>query len=245
MLSGSPALSQTPGNDPIEVPLRVQDGRLMVTVDGPDGAEYDFVLGLGMTLITQGAAARMGKTIASLTLGGVPVETEQASTVPDDYPALAGTAIAGVLGGLTLNKFDVLIDAPNERLVLKPVGRAVYWDGVSLTNPARMTVFHEVLARIDVEVGGAEYGGLLDLAAAHLEVNEPIRTAGGVEGDAAPSFRMGYSAWSDLPVKVTESPLFEGWDPNGNGFVIIGAPVAYDCAIAISWAHAEFRTCVR
>ena len=46
-------------------------------------------------------------------------------------------------------------------------------------------------------------------------------------------------------MKVTESRMSQGWDPNGNGFVIVGAPIAYDCAIAISWAHAEFRTCAR
>jgi hypothetical protein len=33
-----------------------------------------------------------------------------------------------------------------------------------------------------------------------------------------------------------------GWDPDGKGFVIVGAPVAYDCTIAISFAHAEFPT---
>jgi hypothetical protein len=245
MLCGSPALGQTPESAPIEVPLWVQDGRLMVTVDGPDGAEYDFVLGLGMTLITEGGAARIGESIASLTLGGIPVETEQASTVPDEYLVGTGATPAGVLGGLTLNKFDVLIDAPNNRLVLKPIGRTVTWDGVSLSNPVRMMLFHDVLARIEVEIGGTEYAGLLDLASPYLEVNEPIRTAGGVVGDSAPSFRMGYAGWTDLPTKVTEAPLFQGWDPDGHGFVVVGAPVAYDCQIAISWAHAELRTCVR
>jgi len=29
------------------------------------------------------------------------------------------------------------------------------------------------------------------------------------------------------------------------GFVIIGAPIVYDCALALSWAHQEMRMCVR
>ena len=68
------------------------------------------------------------------------------------------------------------------------------WEGVSLSNPVRMTRFHEVLARIDVDVGGTGFGGLLDLAAPHLEVNEPVRTAGGVVGDAAPPSGWGVRA---------------------------------------------------
>ena len=48
-----------------------------------------------------------------------------------------------------------------------------------------------------------------------------------------------------MRVEVTDSPIFQGWDPQGDGFVIVGASVAYDCAIAISWAHAELRTCIR
>ncbi len=187
----------------------------------------------------------MGEAVSSLTLGGVPVETEQAFTVPDEELAISGTVPAGVLGGMTINKFDVLIDAPNQRLVLKPIGRSVRWDGVTLSNPVGLMLFHGVLARVDVEVGGQVFGGLLDLAAPHMAVNEPVRTATQFSGDRLDSFRMGYSGWPDLAVVVTDSPIFQGWDPEGRGFVIIGAPVAYECAIAISWAHAELRTCIQ
>ena len=243
--SASPLLGQVGGHEPIEVPLRVVDGRLMVTVDGADGVEYDFVLGLGMTFITETAATRMGDGISSLTIGGAPVDTEQAITVPD--AELAGDEIrpAGLLGGETLRNFDVLIDAPNERLILKPIGRSVRWDGVSLSNPVALTLFHDVLARVDVQVEGKVFGALLDLASPDLTVNEPVSVATGLSGDRVESFRMGYSGWSDLPFEVTDSEIFQGWDPEGNGFVIVGASVAYDCAIAISWAHAELRTCLR
>ena len=56
---------------------------------------------------------------------------------------------------------------------------------------------------------------------------------------------MGYAGWADTPMEVADLPLFRGWDPDGNGFVVIGAPVAYDCAIAVSFFHGEIRTCMR
>ena len=80
-LWASPVEGQTARSEPIEVPLRVEEGRLLVTVDGADGAKYDFVLGLGMTLLTESSRARLGDGLSSLTLGGIPVETAQSSTV--------------------------------------------------------------------------------------------------------------------------------------------------------------------
>lgn len=241
----SPGLAQAAGADPIEIPLRVENGRMIVTVDGPSGRTYDFVVGLGMTLITESGVATVGDDMASLTLGGIPVETEQSQTVPDAYLSLGTTTPTGVLGGLTLNKFDVLFDVPGERLIVKPVGRSVRWDDISLSNPVGLTLFHDVLIRVDVEVGGKLFGGLLDLASPGLEINEPLHYAAGLESDRVDSFRMGYTGWPDLPFAVVDSPIFQGWDPDGKGFVVIGAAVVADCPIAISWAHQEMRTCLR
>jgi len=243
--SASTVAAQAPGGDPIEIPLRVEDGRLMVTVDGPDGGTYDFVLGLGMTLITESGAARMGDDISALTLAGLPVVTEQATTVPDAQLGGGDDTPAGVLGGLTLNMFDVLVDAPNGRMVLKPVGRSVRWPGVTLSNPVAIQLFHDVMVRADVEVDGKLYGGFVELASPYMEVNAPLEAAGGVTGEVLGAFRLGYSGWTDLPAKVTDHPNFKGWDRESQGFVYIGAPVAYECAIAISWVHSELRTCLR
>jgi hypothetical protein len=227
------------GGAAIEVPLRVDGGRLVVTAQDDTGARYDFVVGLGPMLLTTSGAERIGDLSGRLTLGGAPIDTEQVQTVPDGY--LAGTTAVGVIGGETLNGFDLLIDVPGGRLVLKPIGRSVRWDGVALSSPVRLQVFHDVLLRADVDFGGQVVGGLLDLAQPHLEVNEALAPA--VEADAVKTFRMGYHGWSDLPVRVTDSPTLRAWDRVGDGFVIVGAPVAYDCAIAISWVHAELRTC--
>jgi hypothetical protein len=183
--------------------------------------------------------------MSRLTLGGIPVNTESAATVPDAELAGGGRAPTGVLGGETLNRFDALIDVPNGRLVLKPVGRAVRWDGVSLSNPVPVRIFHDVLIRADIEVGGKLFGGLLDLTSPGLEVNEALRAAANIRAGRIASFRMGYTGWPDLPVAVVDSPIIKRWDGQGAGFAIIGAAVTYDCAIAISWAHSELRTCLR
>ena len=241
MLCPAPIFGQAGQSELIEIPLRVEGGRLVVTAQDPQGVEYHFVLGLGMALLTESGAARIGDSMSSLTIGGVPVDTEGAQTVPDAY--LGDVDVVGVLGGLTLNGYDILIDPPNDRLVLKPVGRSVRWDEVSLSNPVNLTIFHGVLMRADVEAGGKLVGGLIDLANPGLEVNEPLSFA--VHGGRLESFRMGYANWPDLPVDIVDSPIFQGWDADGNGFVVIGAAISYDCAIAISWIHAELRTCVR
>lgn len=228
-----------PASGPIEVPLRIEEGRLLVTATGPDGRGHDLVLGLGPTLFTESGATRLGSGLDALMLEGVPVETEGYQTVPDAY--LHGSDAVGVLGGHTLNGYDVLIDAPNGRLVLKPVGRAVRWDGTALSSPVSVQVFHDLLIRADVDFGGEVVGGLLDLTRPEMQVGQAL--AAPVFDGAVRRFRMGYGGWSDLPAAVVDSPVFRRWDAQER-FVIVGAAVAYDCAIAISWYHSEIRTCL-
>jgi hypothetical protein len=240
----SPLAAQGPRPEPIEVPLRVVDGRMIVSAEASDGSTYDFVLGLGLPLVTQSAVARIGD--ARLTIGGIPVDLEEGQTVPDSYLALDGAigpTPAGILGSPTLNRYDLLVDVPNGRLVLKPFGRAVRWDGVKLSGSVPVEVFHDLLMRTDVQVEGEVYKGLLDLANPGLQVNRPIGAA--VTDGHIGAFRMGYSGWPDIPAEVSDSPVFGRWVGEGEGFVIIGAAVAYDCVLAISFQHSEIRTCLQ
>ena len=241
MLWAWPLAAQNGQAESIEVPLRVEDGRLIVTASSADGREYDFVLGLGTTLLTESGSARLGRDVSALTLSGVPVQTEGSVNVPDEY--LPGSSAVGVLGGSTLNGYDILIDAPNGRLLLKQIGRGVRWDGVALSGPTPVQVFHDVLLRVDVEFGGKLVGGLIDLTKPAFEVSAPLGFA--ISAGTVGSFRMGYGGWSDQPAQVVDSPAFARWDPEGIGFAIIGASITYDCAVAISWYHAELRTCLR
>ena len=137
MMWASPGIAQRGNREPIEIPLRMEEGRLMVTAQGPDGATHEFVVGLGMTFITETGASRLGSALSDLTLQGVPVQTDGAQTVPDAYLTTNGPVPTGVIGGETFNSYDLLIDLPNGRLILKPVGRSVRWDGVTLSSAAR------------------------------------------------------------------------------------------------------------
>lgn len=226
---------------PIEIPLRVEGGRLMVTAEDVADGRYDFVLGLGMAILTESGAARIGDRRGALTLGGMPVRLDGAAEVPDDH--LGGTDAVGVLGGETLNRFDILIDAPGGRLLLKPSSRAVRWDGIALSGPVPLQVFHDVLLRADVDFGGTLAGGLLELEKPTLVVNEPLGSA--ISDGSVGSFRLGYGSWSEVPAVESDDPALDRWGPPGSGFVLIGAPVAYDCVFAVSWYHAELRTCLR
>ena len=130
-------------------------------------------------------------------------------------------------------------------MVLKPIGRSVRWEGVPLTNAVPLRVYHGMLLSVDIELEGMVFGGVLDLGPSAIIISEAARAKSGAEGDRAAKFRMGYGTFTDVPIRMEELAIFQGWDPEGKGFVMIGAPVTYDCAIAISWAHAEMRTCLR
>lgn len=241
----SPGVGQVAQGEAVEIPLTVEEGRLVITAQGPDGSEHSFVLGLGMNMLTESGARRLGGTASSLTLGGVTVNLEEAVTVPDAHLTLAGVTPAGVIGGGALNRFDILIDVESGRLLLKPAGRAVRWPRVSLSSPVSVDVFHDVLIRVDVEVGGQVVKGLLDLVEPRVAVNAPLSSTVDANTGTFTSFRMGYSGWTDLPAEVSDSPVFGRWAPVDQGFVIIGASLTYDCVLAVSWAHAELRTCLQ
>ena len=122
-MGAAPVTAQTHGAEPIEVPLRLQDGRLIVPVRAPDGTQLEFVVstGNGATVLTESTAARLGDD-ATLTMAGVHVPTEDSHTVPD-----VNLSVDGMIGANTLDQFDALFDLPGKRLLLKPIGRAVEW----------------------------------------------------------------------------------------------------------------------
>ncbi len=239
-VAASVAGAQTRLDGPIEIPLHVRDGLLLVPVEAADGTVFEFILSMGnSTALSASTAARLGDDPA-LTIGGVPLSMQGRFTVPDD-----SLAADGMVGPTTLNQFDVLIDVPGERLVLKPVGRSVAWDGMSLSNPVTVQVFHDVMMSLSIELNGEIYRSLLDLGWSTLVVNDAVRTQLRFEPEDVATLGIGYASLVDLPIRVLDLPIFSGWDPNNGGFVILGAPIAYDCAISLSWAHKEIRTCVR
>lgn len=241
----SPAAAQAPAGAPVEVALRTHGGRLIVPVRSANGEDLEFIVSTGSTatVLTESAAKRVGD--AGLTLGGLTVPMDGSQTVPDGSLTTAGTRFDGMIGGNMLSAYDVLFDAPGGRLVLKPVGRAVEWKGESLSEPVRLRVYHGVILGLDVELGGAPYPAMLDLGTPALLVNAAVVKAGGVAGGKAGTLRLGSVTFRDLPAAESDHPVIQRFSPNGDGFVLVGAPIALECAVSVSWVHRELRTCVR
>ena len=242
--AASSAAAQTSGAVPTEVELHVHRGRLFVPVEAEDGTVMEFLLGTGWsTGLTESTATRLGDH-AELSLGGIAIPPDDLSTYPDSMLTIDGTTLPGVVGPNTLNRFDVLIDVPGGRLVLKPIGRSVEWEGMTLSNPIDLRIMHGVEVWLSVDVAGREYQAILDLGTPRVVANKRVQAETGLDDDALTTLRLGDTSLSDVPVFIRELDL-GGFTLGGGGFVIVGAPIAYDCAVSLSWAHQEMRMCVR
>lgn len=229
----------------VEVPLRVQSGRPVVSVKA-GGEDHDFVLstGSGSTVLSASLAERLGEA-PELWLGDVPVEMTGAATLTDEQLTFDGVRVAGMIGANTLNQFDVLVDVPGGRLVLAPIGTEVSWEGVALSDPVRLRVFHGIVLSFDVELDGTTYPATLDLGTPMLVVNEGVRTDLKLDDEDTATLTLGGATQADLPVHVLDLPVLQRFSPDGAGFVLVGAPLVWDCALSVSWVHQELRTCVR
>ena len=244
LVIAAPAAAQMHGPKIVEIPLRVHGGKMIVPVEAPDGTQLEFIVSTNATLLSATGAKRIaGQT--GLTLGGVPVSIEDARTVDDAQLTVAGKVFDGVVGSQTLNQFDVLFDAPGGRLVLKPIGRSVEWEGMTMSDPVPLRIYHGLVLGFEVELNGRAYGAMLDVGMGLLGVNERVRTEASIDGDRVSTLQIGGMTFSDLPVRVLDDAAFGMWTPNGEGFVYVGAPIALDCAISVSYVHQELRTCVR
>lgn len=232
--------------DPVEIPLRVAGGRLLVPVDAGVGHAVDFVLttGSAVTVLTETAAKHLGDD-PRLTLGGLPVPMESFATVPDAQLAVEGAMVGGMISANMLNQFDVLLDAPAGRLVLKAPGREVSWQGVALSEPVRVRVYHGILMSFDVDLDGERYPAALDLGTPMVVINRGVQDELGLDDEDVAVLTLGDTSHPDLPVRMLELEVLRRFDPADEGFVLVGAPLAYDCPIALSWVHREIRTCAR
>ena len=110
MLVAIPATAQMHGPKIIEVPLSLHEGRLFIEVEGPQGMVMDFGLTFGsMTVFSESFAAHLEEGI-ELTMGGLPVSTDNPYILPDEQLTFDGKTVAGIIGPGAFNQFDALID---------------------------------------------------------------------------------------------------------------------------------------
>ena len=229
----------------VEVPLRLDGGRMIVEVRTSSGTTFDFAVSVGnsVLVVSESVAARLGSAPV-LTLGGLPVATDGMHTVADESLTTPSGAVAGMIGANTLSRFDILFDVPGGRLLLAETGRSVDWPGYTLSDPVPLRVFHGVVLSLDVAVDGTRYVAGLDLGSRRMLVSEPLATREGLGARDEVTLRLGSVDISRMPTQTTDHPTFARWDPTGQGFLYIGSAIVEDCPVAVSWVHRELRTCV-
>jgi hypothetical protein len=230
----------------IEVPLTFVDGRPTVPVVAADGIELRFAVstGNGTTVLTESLATRR-EAIAKLTLGGLVVPLEGMATVPDAGLHGDSGAIDGIIGANMLRDYDVLLDAPGGRLVLRTVGRSVSWPGVALSEPIPLRIFHGLVISLDVTLDGIEYPATLDTGTPFVLLNPAAGGQLGIGGAGRVTVSLGEATIPDVPVRVEDHHILRRWAPDGSAFVLLGGAIARDCAVSISWVHREMRVCAR
>ena len=142
-----------------------------------------------------------------------------------------------------LNQYDVLLDVPGGKLTLKPVGASVTWDDVALSPPTPLRIFHGIVLSLDVALNGHRYPAALELGTPMVVANERAAEEAGVKDGGVGAVSVGGATVEGIPVRVMDLEVLRRFSPNGDPFVLVGAPLAYRCALAISWAHREIRTC--
>lgn len=217
---------------------------MVIPAVAADGTELTFLVSTGssVTVLSQSGAAKIGD--GGATMGGLPINMQNAQTIADADLTVDGTVMDGLVSNNTLNEFDILFDVPGGRLVLQPFGRTVEWPGMTLSDPVPLRIFHGVVAALDVVIDGTTYPAMLELGASSLLANEAVFQENQIAGGTA-DLTLGAVTFTDLPIEASDNPVISRFSPNGDGFVIVGAPPALDCAISLSWVHREMRTCIR
>jgi hypothetical protein len=244
-LAPTAAAAQNGAPEPIEVALRMANGYLIVPVTAADGTEFEFTLSTGTppTVLAQSTAEHLAGS-TDLRMGGVPLNMDGVQTISDDRLTRDGELSHGMVGAQTLASYDILVDVPGGRLLLRPIGRPAPWPGVELGEATPLRIFHGVILSMQVELNGLEFPASLDLGITDTLINAPAADRLGITDEASGTVALG-GATMKSGVRVSDLDIFGRWDPNGTGFVIVGAPITADCAVAISWVRSELRTCVR
>ncbi len=233
----------------VTVPLHIHDGRLWVPVESESGEAFRFLVSTGnaMSVLSERGAERV-RGAGPLYIGGSPTLSIDMTDVvegSDENFHFEGETFDGLIAPNTLNRWDLLLDAPAGRMLFAPIGRPVEWDGYELSDPVRLRIYHGVAISLQVELSGTPTPAMLEIGAPRLYGNEAVGEMGGIVEERAPELRIGGAAWTDLPARVEELSVIRRFSPSGEPFVMVGGVIALDCVLALSYVHQELRTCVR
>lgn len=235
--------------DVIEIPLHEHEGRLWIPVEAADGTAFRFILGTGSpgTLYSESGAARQARA-GDLFMGGrsdAAVNMEGSQTLPDSLFFHEGEQFDGQLAPNTLNAYDMLLDGPGGKLLLRPIGQPPAWDGYPLSDPIRLRVYHGTVLTVPVDFGGTTVTAMLELSAPRVIGNPALGTSGLIGEDGAMALSIGETGWPDLRGAVEDHPVLRRFSAPEDPFALVGGVIAVDCPIAISYVRAELRTCIR
>jgi predicted aspartyl protease len=271
-----------------EVPLRAEGGWLVVPVVTPTGDTLSFIVdtAAGVTVLGASGAEAMaaepsGKATVTgasgpmevkivrapeLAVGDLSIRATERVVIDDDAITSDDRIVFhGILGIDFLRSFDVLIDAPGGRMLLRqPGGEGSDWPGLALDEPVKISFVMGSFIRIDVEVNGLPVRSILDTGARDIVLNRAAANAVSVRRTSEPApiphrgigaeEVIGYNALvktltfgqvlrPDVEVTVADLPVFGLF--GAEQVVLLGSPLFRECALAISYRQAEHRTCLR
>jgi hypothetical protein len=109
----------------------------------------------------------------------------------------------------------------------------------------RVRVLHGIVLSFDIELDGRPYPATIDLGTPIVIANPAVQAETGIADEDTATITLGGATLRDVPVEVIDIESLRRWVPDGGGFVLLGAPITYDCPLSLSWAHAELRSCAR
>lgn len=237
---------QAQASEVVSIPLEVVGGRFVVPVQAPDDAMLRFLVTTGspQTVLARSTSERYGEDV-TLRLGVLDVPASDRVVWPDADVTAGSERLDGMIGVNLLSDHDVLLDAAGGRMLIGPIGAGTRWPGVDLAAPIRLQVMHGVALLTDILIEGQRFPTLIDLGRPSLVVNSGVQTALALKDPAAVEVTIGTTTVQDVPVRMLDLDVFKMWAPGGEGVSVLGAAPFLDCAISLSWARAELRTCAR
>jgi predicted aspartyl protease len=171
----------------------------------------------------------------------------------------------GVLGFDVLRSFsDVLISSPERRLVLYADGQNADSTHSRFRPPIRFGSRNGLFVTHEADVGGTATTAILDSGARHLVLNDAAAGLPGVTAVDSTARRatqgvgtteldvrdgrlsrleVGGSAFADLPVRLSDLPVFSLFGLADQPAMLIGVPVLAVCPVLISYRDRTVRYC--